>query len=43
LRDCRVTDIRVLSGVHADCDPATGVTLLFKAGAVADIDRTVYH
>ena len=30
LHDCRVTDIRVLSGVHPDRDPATGLPLLFK-------------
>ena len=30
LRDCRVTDIRVLSGVHPDRDAATGALLLFK-------------
>ena len=31
LRDCRVDDVRVLAGVHADRDPATGLRLLFKA------------
>jgi hypothetical protein len=35
LRDCRVDDIRVLSGVHADRDPATGLRLLFKADTLA--------
>ncbi len=30
LRDCRVTDIRILAGVHPDRDPATGLPLLFK-------------
>jgi hypothetical protein len=30
LRDCRVTDVRVLSGVHPDRDAATGLPLLFK-------------
>jgi hypothetical protein len=34
LRDCRVTDIRVMAGVHADLDPATGAPLLFRAGAL---------
>jgi hypothetical protein len=34
LRDCRVDDVRVLSGVHADRDPATGLRLLFKADAL---------
>lgn len=32
LADCRVADVRVQPGVHADRDPATGLTLLFKAG-----------
>jgi hypothetical protein len=36
LRDCRVADVRVLPGVHADRDPATGSRLLFKADALAD-------
>ena len=30
LRDCRVADVRVRSGVHPDVDPQTGVRLLFK-------------
>ena len=30
LRDCRVVDVRVLSGVHADRDRLTGGPLLFK-------------
>jgi hypothetical protein len=25
-----VTDVRVVAGAHADRDPATGLTLLFK-------------
>ena len=35
LSDCRVTDVRVQPGVHADRDPATGLALLFKPGAPA--------
>jgi hypothetical protein len=31
MADCRIADVRVLSGVHADRDRATGLTLLFKA------------
>jgi hypothetical protein len=31
LADCRIADVRVHSGIHADRDPATGRTLLFKA------------
>ena len=34
LRDCRVADVRIVPGVHADRDPATDVTLLFKADAL---------
>jgi hypothetical protein len=30
MRDCRVADVRVKPGVHADRDPATGLPLLFK-------------
>ena len=34
LRECRVADVRVLSGVHGDRDPATGLTLMFKPDTV---------
>ena len=34
MTDCRVTDLRVVSGVHADRDPTTGLTLLFKPDAL---------
>lgn len=30
MTDCRVTDVRVVAGAHADRDPASGLTLLFK-------------
>ena len=30
LRDCRVGDVRVRAGIHADVDPLTGGPLLFK-------------
>jgi hypothetical protein len=30
LRDCRVADVRMLSGIHADREPVTGGRLLFK-------------
>ncbi len=33
LEQCRVADVRWRPGVHADRDPATGLALLFKAGA----------
>lgn len=34
LRDCRVADVRVLAGVHADRDPLTGGPLLFKPDTI---------
>ncbi|HEX3632809.1 MAG TPA: hypothetical protein VHZ01_09910 [Casimicrobiaceae bacterium] len=43
MRDCRVTDVQTLPGVHADRDPATGLTLLFKADAVADARQAIVH
>ena len=36
LRDCRIGDVRVIEGVHADRDPTTGAPLLFKAENLAD-------
>lgn len=43
LHDCRVTDVRVVSGVQADKDPGTGLTLLFRADAMPDGERVVIH
>ena len=40
MADCRIADVRVLSGVHADRDRATGLTLLFKA---ADLPPAAVH
>jgi hypothetical protein len=40
LHDCRVTEVRVLSGVCPDRDPRTGLTLLFKAESLADAAPT---
>ena len=34
LRDCRVADIRVLSGVHPDRDAESGAPLLFKPATI---------
>ncbi|MEO8676119.1 MAG: hypothetical protein ABI569_11095 [Casimicrobiaceae bacterium] len=36
MADCRVTDVRIAAGVHADRDPATGLTLLFKPDTLPD-------
>ncbi len=33
MAECRVTDVRVVPGVHGDRDPATGLPLLFKGDA----------
>lgn len=43
LRDCRVTDIRTLAGVHADRDPETGLTLLFKPETIPAAARVTTH
>ena len=34
LRDCRIADVRVLSGIYGDRDAATGLPLLFKGDAL---------
>jgi hypothetical protein len=36
LRDCRIGDVRVRAGVHADIDPVTGGPLLFKDAGMKD-------
>jgi hypothetical protein len=36
LRDCRIGDVRVRVGVHADLDPVTGGPLLFKDAGMTD-------
>ena len=43
LRDCRVTDVRVIAGAQADRDPDTGLPLLFRADAVPDGAAVVFH
>ena len=43
MRDCRVSDVQALRGVHADRDQATGMTLLFKADAVAEARPSIVH
>jgi hypothetical protein len=43
LADCRVTDIRVLGGVHPDRDPATGAPLLFKPDTIPAAATIVVH
>ncbi len=36
MRDCRVTDVRTLAGVHADRAAGTGLPLLFKPDTIPD-------
>jgi hypothetical protein len=43
MRDCRVADVRVVGGVHADRDPATGLTLLFKADTAPAAEAASLH
>lgn len=43
LRDCRVTDIRTLSGVHADRTPDSGLALLFKPDTIPDPAQVTVH
>ncbi len=43
LRACRVSDIRVMSGVRPDRDPSTGLTLLFRADAIDPGESISYH
>ena len=42
LRDCRVTDIRVLAGIHADRAEG-GATLLFKPETIGDATKFRVH
>jgi hypothetical protein len=43
LRDCRVTDIRTLSGVHEDRTPDSGLALLFKPDTIPDPAQVTVH
>jgi hypothetical protein len=43
MRDCRVTDVQALPGVHGDRDAATGLTLLFKADALDEAQAQIVH
>lgn len=43
MRDCRVTDVRVVVGVHPDRDPGTGMTLLFRADAIPEGKIVALH
>ena len=43
LRDCRVTDIRALSGVYADRAAGSGLPLLFKPETIPDAALVTVH
>lgn len=43
LRDCRLTDIRVVAGVQPDRAPDTGIPLLFRADAIPPGETVVLH
>ncbi len=43
LHDCRITDVRVLAGIHADRDPSTGLTLLFKSDTLPANEAASLH
>ncbi len=43
LHDCRVTDIRVVEGIHPDSDPTTGITLLFKPETIPATTPVTLH
>jgi len=42
LADCRVTDVRVVGGVHADRVAGTGLPLLFKPGTLPEDGESVH-
>jgi hypothetical protein len=43
VRDCRITDIRTLAGVHADREPGFGSTLLFKPDTIPETAQVTLH
>jgi len=43
LRDCRMTDVRVLRGIYPDRAPGTGLPLLFKPDTIPDGEGGVVH
>ncbi|HET7097154.1 MAG TPA: hypothetical protein VFJ68_07160 [Casimicrobiaceae bacterium] len=43
LRDCRVTDIRTVAGVHPDRAPDIGSTLLYKPDTIPDPAQVTVH
>ena len=43
LRDCRVSDVRIVDGVQADRDAVTGLTVLFKSDTIPASETTPLH
>jgi hypothetical protein len=43
LHDCRLSDIRVLSGIHGDVDPVTRGPLLFKPETIPPLAAVSLH
>lgn len=43
MRDCRVTDVRVLDGVHAGRAPGSGLPLFFKPDTIPDATPVTVH
>jgi hypothetical protein len=43
LRDCRVTEVRVIAGAQPDRDASTGLPLLFRADAMPEGEKVVFH
>jgi hypothetical protein len=43
LHDCRVTDVRTVAGAQEDQDPVTGLPLLFRADALPEGEKVVFH
>jgi hypothetical protein len=43
LHDCRVSDVRVIGSAQPDKDAGTGLPLLFRADAVPEGEKVVFH
>ena len=42
LGECRVADVRIVPGIHADRDPSTGMSLLFKGDSLSASTSAVH-
>ena len=43
LRDCRISDVRALAGVHADREPDFGSVLMFKPDTIPESAKVMVH